>query len=446
MNQDMRAPDLTTRPHRLTEVTGRADDLDETDRAAPGQAHAPRTVQAKSRRRSGFLVAIGALLVVAGVGWIIWSYQHQAVVPNKHEKQLAAKLHLNDVPVSVVATTVQKGDMPVTMNALGTVTPLANVTIRTQLSGHLTEVAFKEGQMVQKGDFLAQIDPRPYQIALAQAQGQLLHDQALLKNAQIDLERYSKLSSQDSIARQQVDTQQSLVQQYQGTIAADQAQVDNAKLNLDYCHITSPIAGRVGLRQVDAGNYVQPNDTNGIVVITQMQPISVIFSLPEDNLPLLMRRLKSNATLQVTAYDRNQAEKLATGGLMTIDNEIDTTTGTVKLRAYFNNTDGTLFPNQFVNVVLLADTLHDTVVVPLAAIQHGAPGTYVYVVKPDNTVQVRPVKLGPSSGDNVAVTEGLAQSDEVVVDGVDKLRDGAKVAASLAADQSQPVDHQVTSN
>jgi len=389
----------------------------------------PTKIRKKSRLGS-FIFTIGGIAVVAAVTWLVWSYQHGAA-PVHHGRRNAERLASNsDAPVSVVAMAAQKGDMPVTLNALGTVNSLAAVTVRTQLSGYLTVVGFKEGQMVKKGDFLAQIDPRTYQIALSQAQGQLLHDMALLKDAQIDLARFTKLSAQDSIARQQVDTQQSLVQQDEGTVAADQAMVDNAKLNIDYCHIISPITGRIGLRQVDAGNYVQANDTNGIVVVTQLQPISVLFSLPEDDLPLLMRRLQTNAVLPVTVFDRSGSQKLATGSLSTIDNQIDTTTGTVKLRASFDNDDNALFPNQFVNVTLLADTLHDAIVIPVAAVQHGAPGAYVYAVKSDNTVEVRPVTVGPSSGDSVAITSGLTAGEQVVVDGVDKLRDGAKVVAT----------------
>lgn len=281
--------------------------------------------------------------------------------------------------------------------------------------------------MVKKGDFLAQIDPRPYQIALEQAQGQHARDKAQLANAEIDLARYRRLAAQDSIARQQLDTQQALVHQLEGTVATDQAQIDLAKLNLDYCRIVSPIEGRVGLRQVDVGNYVQTGDTNGIVVVTQLHPISVLFSLPEDDLPPIMKRLRQGATLTVTAYDRSNTTKLATGTLSTVDNQIDTSTGTVRLRADFDNADDALFPNQFVNITLLTDTLSDATVVPASAVQRGAPGTFVYVVKPDHTVAVQPVKLGPTAGDKVAVTSGLEPGTQIVVDGADKLRDGATI-------------------
>jgi multidrug efflux system membrane fusion protein len=331
---------------------------------------------------------------------------------------------------------VKKGDMPVTLTQLGTVTPLATVTVKTQLSGYLVQVAFKEGQMVNRGDFLAQIDPRPYQVALEQAQAQLGKDQALLKNAQLDLQRYNTLVAQNSIAKQTRDTQVSLVAQDEATVKADQAQIDAQKLNLTYCRIVSPVTGRVGLRQVDAGNYVQTSDPNGIVVVTQLQPISVIFTLPEDNLPEVMKRVRAGATLPVTAYDRTGSTELAQGKLDTVDNQIDTTTGTVKLRAIFDNEQQTLFPNQFVNVKLLVNTLQDADIVPNSAIQRGAPGTFVYVVKPENTVAVQKVKLGPTDGQRIAILSGLETDESVVVDGTDRLRDGAKVTIATPAQPS----------
>ena len=344
---------------------------------------------------------------------------------------------------------VEKGDMPVTLSQLGTVTPLATVTIKTQISGYLVQVAFKEGQMVNKGDFLAQIDPRPYQVALEQAQAQLAKDQALLKNAQVDLQRYNTLVAQNSIAKQTRDTQVSLVAQDEATIKADQAQIDVQKLNLTYCRIISPVTGRVGLRQVDAGNYVQTSDPSGIVVVTQLQPISVIFTLPEDNLPEVMKRVRAGAVLPVTAYDRTGATELASGKLDTVDNQIDTTTGTVKSRAIFDNDQLVLFPNQFVNVKLLVNTLHDADIVPNSAIQRGAPGTFVYVVKPEKTVAVQKVKLGPSDGQHIAILSGFQPGESVVIDGTDRLHDGAKVtisspqpAASAAGDPPQPQDQQ----
>ena len=329
--------------------------------------------------------------------------------------------------MSVVAAAVVKGDLDIALNALGTVTSLSTVTVRSQISGQLVNIDFREGADVKKGDPLAEIDSRPYELALQQAQGQLMRDQALLSDAQLDLDRYKSLLATNALPKQQYDTQAALVQQLQGTVVSDQAQVDTAKLNIAYCHIVAPGSGRVGLRQVDQGNYVTPTDTNGIVLLTLLQPITVIFTLPEDSLPEVSARLQAGATLSTTAYDRSATTQLALGTLMTIDNQIDTTTGTVKLRAQFANETGNLFPNQFVNIRLLVDILHDATVVPASAVQRGSPGTYVYLVKPDDTVSMQVIALGPADGERQSVRSGLAPGDRVVVDGADKLRDGAKV-------------------
>jgi len=308
--------------------------------------------------------------------------------------------------------------------------------VRTQISGQLQQIIFKEGQLVHQGEYLAQIDPRPYQAALEQAEGNLHRDQATLADAILDQKRYTELVAQDSIAKQQLDTQEALVKQYEGTVAGDEAAVNTARINLQYTHIVSPVTGRVGLRQVDQGNYVTPADANGIVVVTQLQPISVIFPIPEDNLPTIQKRLAEGATLEVEAYDRTNTTKLADGKLLTLDNVIDTTTGTVKIRALFDNKDGALFANQFVNVQLLEDTLKDQVIIPIAAVQHGAPNgvnsTFVYLVNPDSTVSVHPIKLGTADGERVAVTSGLSATDIVVTEGGDRLRDGATVQLPAA--------------
>jgi multidrug efflux system membrane fusion protein len=362
-----------------------------------------------------------AALVLALAEAIVWYQGRQPSETGVSANTTAA------APSPVVAATAASGDVDIALNGLGTVTPLATVTVRTQIAGQLQQIAFVEGQDVQKGDFLALVDPRPYQAALDQLQGQLLKDQALLQGAAVDLARFQKLAAQNSIARQQVDDQHYLVMQYQGTVKSDQAQVENAQLNLNYCHIVAPVAGRVGLRQVDLGNYVQTSDANGLVVITQMQPISVIFTLPEDDLPPILKRLAGGAVLPVTAFDRSQSAELATGVLNTLDNQIDTTTGTVKLRAQFANRDEGLFPNQFVNVRLLVEVLKGAVVIPTAAIQRGAPGTFVYLIGADSKVSVRKIALGPIDGERAAVKSGLQVGDRVVVDGADKLREGAEV-------------------
>jgi len=387
----------------------------------------PGGVVSKSTRRSRLRPLLWLLLVAAIVAAGIRYFPWPDTQPKNSGRPPAG------APVPVGVATVEKGNMPVTLSQLGTVTPLAMVTVKTQISGYLMQVAFKEGQMVNKGDFLAQIDPRPYQVALAQAEGQLAKDQALLKNAQLDLVRYNTLVAQNSVAKQTRDTQESLVGQNQATIKSDQAQIDAQKLNLTYCRIISPVTGRVGLRQVDAGNYVQTSDPNGIVVVTQLQPISVIFTLPEDNLPEVMKRVRAGATLPVTAFDRTGANEIAKGKLDTVDNQIDPTTGTVKLRAIFDNEQETLFPNQFVNVKLLVNTLPDADIVPNSAIQRGAPGTFVYLVKPDRTATVQKVKLGPSDGQRIAILSGLQPGDSVVIDGADRLRDGAKITVAPPA-------------
>jgi len=329
--------------------------------------------------------------------------------------------------MSIVPETVGKGDIGVNLNALGTVTSLATVTIRTQISGYLQKVDFKEGDDVKKGDLLAEIDPRPYEAALAQAQGNLTRDQALLKGAQVDLTRYQGLAAQNAVPHQTLDTQVALVAQYQGTVEADGAAVKAAQVNLNYCRIVSPLDGRVGLRLVDQGNYVTPGDTNGLVVITQLQPISVLFTLPEDNLQTVLKRMQGGATLPATAYDRAGANKIADGTLETFDSQIDPTTGTIKARALFPNDPKVLYPNQFVNVRLLVDTHAGVTTMSTAGIQRGVPGTFVYLVNPDSTVSVRKVALGVTDGDRVEVKSGLNPGDRIVIDGADKLRDGAKI-------------------
>jgi membrane fusion protein, multidrug efflux system len=338
--------------------------------------------------------------------------------------------------VPVLTARAQAGEINDYLTGLGTVTPINTVTIKSRVDGQLMRVSYREGQMVRAGELLAEIDPRPFQVQLEQAEGQLARDQALLNNAQADLERYKLLFAEDSVPKQQLDTQQSLVRQYEAAIKSDQAQVDNAKLQLTYCRITSPLGGRVGLRLVDAGNMIHATDANGLVVITQLQPITVLFTIPEVSLPPVMAKLKAGARLAVEAYDRERKKKLATGTLLTIDNQIDPTTGTVKLKAEFTNADGSLFPNQFVNARLLVNTLQNTVLVPNAAIQHSPRSAYVYVVKADSSVEARNVEANLTEGDQTSIAKGLAPGENVVIDGIDKLQPGTKVSVREPGDRS----------
>ncbi|WP_261533626.1 MdtA/MuxA family multidrug efflux RND transporter periplasmic adaptor subunit [Burkholderia multivorans] len=405
----------------------------------PSNDPAPAAAR-RSRRR-----LTAAALAVVVIGGLLWWHPWNRTPAGKPAAGGAASsaggghrgrggpAAMANVPQPVQVAAATRGEMPVVLSALGTVTPLANVTVKTQLSGYLQSVAFKEGQIVKKGDLLAQIDPRPYQVALENAEGTLARDQALLATARLDLKRYRTLLSQDSIASQTVDTQASLVKQYEGTVKTDQAAVDSAKLNLTYARIVAPVSGRVGLRQVDPGNYVTPGDTNGIVVITQLQPMSVIFTTSEDNLPQILKQVNAGQKLSVTAYNRNNTIPLETGSLETLDNQIDTSTGTVKLRATFDNKEGLLFPNQFVNTRLLVDVIRDATIVPTSAVLTGSIGQFVYIVKPDNTVTVRKVKVGPVDGERTSIVDGVAVGERVVTDGSDRLREGAKI--SIPADQ-----------
>jgi multidrug efflux system membrane fusion protein len=329
--------------------------------------------------------------------------------------------------VPVVVSSAQRGDLPVYFNGIGTVTAFNTVTVRSRVDGQLINVAFKEGQFVHEGELLAQIDPRPFQVQLEQAQGQLAKDEAQRKDAEVNLERFKLLFTEGVIPQQQLDTQAALVGQFDGAIKSDQSQIDNAKLQLTYSRITAPISGRIGLRLVDVGNIVHATDATGLLVITQLQPISVIFSLPQDQLPQVNAKLHAGVPLIVEAFDREDTTKIASGKLATIDNQIDLTTGTYKLKSIFSNEDNSLFPNQFVNSHLLVDTKRNLTIVPAAAIQRGPQGTYVFAVGADNTVKIHIVTIAQTTGNNVGLSAGLNPGDIVVIDGQDKLQEGSKV-------------------
>jgi len=381
------------------------------------------------RRRTALiaLIIVAVALAIAGIGyWLAHRTPPQTQGGGRFGgggRGGAAGPNAPPQPIGVAQ--VGTGDIRLTLNALGTVTPRRSVTVSAQVAGQLQKVNFKEGQMVGQGDLLAEIDPRTYQAAVDQAEGTRARDQALLDNAKTDLGRYETLFKEDSIARQQLDSQRSLVHQYEGTLKADEGQIGAAKVNLTYTKILAPVSGRVGLRQVDPGNNVQ-NGTS-IVVITQLEPIDVLFTLPEDNLPPVLKKLHAGTPLPVDVYDRSGQTKLTSGALASLDNQIDTSTGTVKAKAEFGNGDQALFPNQFVNARLLLDTLHDVTVVPTTALQQGASGSFVYVVNEDHTVSVRNVKTGATEGEHTQVLDGLKVGETVVTEGVDRLREGAKV-------------------
>ncbi len=414
------------------------------DLPEPGTGSASATAPSKSHRWLWVLV-LGA---VALGGWYYRNSRSASQAADPAAPAAAGKgrgrFGAGGMVVPVVVATAQRGDLPVYFNGLGTVTAFNTVTVRSRVDGQLISVAFKEGQFVHEGDLLAQIDPRPFQVQLAQALGQLAKDQAQRRDAEVNLERFKLLFKEGVIPQQQLDTQAALVGQFDGAIASDQSQIDNAKLQLTYSRITAPISGRIGLRLVDAGNIVHSTDTNGLLVITQLQPISVIFSLPQDQLPDVNAKLRSGVQLVVDAYDRDDTAKIASGKLQTIDNQIDPTTGTYKLKSMFTNADNALFPNQFVNVHLLVDTKHNLTIVPAAAIQRGPQGTYIYAVAKDPatkdaTAKIFPVTIAQTTGNSVGLSAGLNPGDVVVIDGQDKLQDGTKVNPSPSGGASGAV-------
>jgi membrane fusion protein, multidrug efflux system len=375
--------------------------------------------------RQRYWIALLAMALLGAGIYVFFAQSGEAQAPRTQQGAGAAGAAR---AVPVVTAKAKIGEMNVYLTGLGTVTPLNTVTVKSRVDGQLMRVLFREGDMVTAGALLAEIDPRPFQVQLAQAEGQQAKDEALLKNAQLDLERYKVLFQQDSIAKQQLDTQEALVRQYEAALKVDQGQIDSAKLQITYSRITAPLSGRVGLRLVDPGNIVHANDANGLIVITEIDPIAVIFAIPEDSLPQVQQAMRGGHQLPVEAYDRDLKHKLATGSLMTIDNQIDPTTGTVKFKATFPNKEGALFPNQFVNARLLVNTVGNVVLVPNAAIQHSPQSAFVYVVKRDNTVEARNVQVQGNEGDQTAVARGLSAGEIVVTDGVDKLQPGAKVA------------------
>ena len=397
----------------------------ETVTPAPIQGAQPGLT--KPSRRRWLWLWLCVLLLVGIIGYLVWLKIADAKAASA-AKAAAAK---GPPPIPVVAAMSHKGDIGVYYSGLGAVTPLATVTVKSRVDGQLMSVRYREGDTVHQGDLLVEIDDGPYRAALTQAEGQLMRDQAALENARIDLVRYQQLVPQKAIPEQQLATQQATVHQDEGVVKLDEGQIESAKVNLAYCKIAAPATGRIGLRLVDPGNIVQTADTNGLLVITQMDPISAIFTISEDQLQVVLKKMAAGQTLEVDAYSRDAKTKLAQGSLTTLDNQIDPATGTLKLRATFENAKGTLFPNQFVNARMLVQEKHGVTLVSTAAVQRNSQATYVYVVKADSTVTVRSIAIGTTEGDDSEATSGLAPGEVVVMTGVDKLEEGTKVNAQI---------------
>ena len=387
-----------------------------------------------ARARSSWIWIV-ALIVIAAAGYLVWRHYKTPAADVTAAATGRRGSAAAGASIPVVAAQARKGDIDVHYTGLGSVVPIVTVTVKSRVDGQLMSVGYKEGDLVHQGDAIAEIDPRPYQVQLTLAQGQLIKDQAALANAKIDLTRDQTLFSKSLIPEQTVATQQALVTQDEGVVKTDQGQVDSANLNITYTHIKALITGRVGLRLVDPGNMVHAADANGLVVITQMTPISVIFSIAEDELQVVLGKIRGGQKLTVDAYDRDNKTKLASGVLSSIDNEIDPTTGTLRLRATFDNASGTLFPNQIINIRLLVEEKKGVTLVPTAAVQRNVQATYVFLVKPDKTVTSRPVTVGTTEGDSSEITSGLAPGDVVVMTGIDKLTEGSKVDAQIAKDK-----------
>jgi multidrug efflux system membrane fusion protein len=398
-------------------------------------AASPATKSSKPRRSGRRWLWLPVIALLGAGAWYLWSKavstpSASTSAPSKGGKKGASGL------VPVVAAKARRGDIGVYITGLGSVTPIYTVTVKSRVDGQLMKVHYHEGDVVHEGDLLVEIDPRPYQVMLEQAEGQLARDQATLDNARVDVDRYQKLLAQNAVPEQQLATQKATVAQLEGAVKTDQAQIDSAKLNLVYCDITAPITGKVGLRLVDPGNIVHATDANGLVVITQIQPISVVFTVAEDDLPVVLRKMAAGEHLSAVAYDRANTTKIGAGTLATVDNEIDPTTGSLRLRANFDNSANQLFPNQFVNVRLLVEEKHGVTLAPSAVIQRTTNSTYVWVVNDNHTVSVRQISEGVVEGDNTEITSGIAPGDELVMTGVDKLSEGSQVAVQMADDQS----------